>query len=343
MGSLSGLPLGVFGSAAVAGIQSAINQAAASSTGNVYYLDPANGSDSNNGLAPLNGGPGSGIGPVATLAAGYGLLVSGHNDTLVLIGNGAASGSARIASFTWAKSATRLVGVCAPSAVSQRARIANATTAGLTMTANFFTITGSGCLFQNISWFHGAGAGQTGIAADICVTLSGGSRNVFINCDFEGMGDSTSATDAGSRCLLITAGSQEHLFQHCNFGLDTVTRTNANATIEVAGGGPRNIFEDCTFPFLSSDGLQYAFLAAGAAAMDRWVLFKRCNVICTNAGGGVALAVAFKLAASVGGILCFDSGSGLFNVTAIGDATTKAQTFVSGGTATNGVKGIVAT
>jgi hypothetical protein len=340
--SVANMPLGVLGTAAQQAIQQALNNIATGATGSVFYLDPVNGSDSNNGLAAQAGSPGSGIGPVQSLAAGYALLVDGHNDTLVLIGNGASTGSARITTFTWKKSATRLIGVCAPSAVSQRARIANPTTSGLTITANFFTISGSGCLFQNISWFQGAGAGQTGIAAAILVTCTG-SRNAFINCDFEGMGDSTSATDAGSRCLLISAGGQENFFSHCNFGLDTVTRTNANATVEVSGGGPRNIFEDCTFPFLSSDGLQYAFLAAGAAAMDRWVLFKRCNVIATNAGSGLAIAQAFKLAASVGGILCLDSGSGMFNVTAIGDATTKAQCFVSGGTATNGVKGIVAT
>jgi hypothetical protein len=86
--------------------------------------------------------------------------------------------------------------------------------------------------------------------------------------------------------------------------------------------------------------LQYALYAAAAGAMDRWTLFKGCNFM---AGVGTAIAAAFELAASAGGIICFDSGSGLFNFTAIGDAGTKAQTFVSGGTATNGVKGVVAT
>lgn len=340
--SVATMPLGVLGTSAQASIQNALNAVNIGATGSVFYCDPVNGLDTNNGLAPQNGPVGSGIGPVQSLAGGYALLVSGRNDTLVLIGNGASSGSARITTFTWAKSATRLIGICAPSAISQRARIANPTTSGLTVTANFFTVSGNGCLFQNLSFFQGAGAGQTGIAAEILMTITG-QRNVFVNCDFEGMGDSTGATDAGSRCVLISGGGQENLFQHCNFGLDTVTRTNANASVEVSGGGPRNIFEDCTFPFLSSDGLQYAFLANAAAALDRWVLFKRCNVIATNAGSGVAIAQAFKLAASVGGILCLDSLSGMFNVTAIGDATTKAQVFVSGGTATNGVKGVVAT
>ena len=78
--------------------------------------------------------------------------------------------------------------------------------------------------------------------------------------------------------------------------------------------------------------------------MDRWVLFKGCNFMnSVKPTGGTACALAFVLAASAGGQINFDATSGLFGVTAIGDATTKALTYVSGGTATNGVKGVVAT
>ena len=99
-------------------IQQAIAGAGFGTTGNIYYLDPVNGLDTNNGLLDTPVGQ-SGQGPVQTLAAGYALLRSGYNDVLVLIGNGQASGSARINSFTWAKNAAHLMGVCAPSAVSQ--------------------------------------------------------------------------------------------------------------------------------------------------------------------------------------------------------------------------------
>ena len=315
-------------------IQSAIARAGLGMTGNIYYLDPVNGLDGNAGNLPTNA--------VQTLAAGYALLTSGNNDVLVLIGNGASTGSARIATFTWAKSACHLIGVCAPSAISQRARIANATTSGLTMTANFFTVSGSGCLFQNISWFVGAGAGQTGIAASICLTVTG-TRNAFVNCDIEGMGDSTAATSATSRNILLNGGG-ENYFGHCNIGIDTVIRTNANASVEVKGGTVRNSFEDCTFLLWSSDGLQYFLYGTGASCMDRWVFFKGCNFMnSVKPAGGTACALAFVLPATAGGQVNFDATSGLFGVTAIGDATTKALTYVSGGTATNGVKGVVAT
>lgn len=330
-------PLGAFTNQTVAAINAALVQAGLGTTGNVIFLDPVNGYDGNSGLNPAPTGVG-GQGPVKTLAQGYALLRSGYNDVLVLIGNGASTGSARVTTFTWAKSAAHLVGVCAPSALSQRARIANPTTSGITITANFFTVSGSGCLFQNVSWFQGAGSGQTGIAAAICMTVSG-QRNAFVNCDFEGMGDSTSATDANSRNLKITGG--ENYFKHCNIGLDTVQRTNANASVEIASGAARTSFEDCTFLFWSSDGLQYALLAAAATAADRFVLFKGCNFI---AGLGTAIAELFhSVANGVNGKVCVDNTSGMFGVTAVGDATTKALTWFSGGTPTNVIKGVVAT
>jgi hypothetical protein len=315
-------------------ISNAIARAGLGMTGNVYYCDPVNGLDGNPGNLPSNA--------VQTLAAGYALLTSGNNDVLVLIGNGASTGSARITTFTWAKSACHLIGVCAPSALSQRARIANPTTSGLTITANFFIVSGSGCLFQNISWFVGAGAGQTGIAASICLTVTG-QRNAFVNCDIEGMGDSTSAVSSTSRNILLNGGG-ENIFSHCNIGLDTVIRTSANASVELQGGTARNSFEGCTFLMWSSDGLQYFLYGTGASCMDRWVFFRGCNFMnSVKPAGGTACALAFSLPSTANGQVNFDATSGLFGVTAIGDATTKALTYVSGGTATNGVKGVVAT
>ena len=332
-------PVGAFTNLTIAAINAALVQAGiAATTGNVFFCDPVNGLDTNDGQTPATI-PG-GHGPVQSLAAGYALLRNGFNDVLVLIGNGQSTGSARITTFTWSKNAAHLFGICAPSAVSQRARIAFPLTAGLTVTANFFTVSGNGCLFSNLSWFVGAGAGQTGIAASICLTVSG-QRNAFINCDLEGMGDTTASVDAGSRNILLSAG--ENYFLHCNIGLDTVARTNANASVEITGNAARNRFENCTFLFDSTDGLQYALLVAAASAMDRWIMFEGCNFINSVGSGSTAIAQLFHLVAACGGIAYLDPGCGWAGVTAIGDATTKGLTYAAGATATNGTKGIVQT
>lgn len=307
-------------------IAQAIAKMGFGTTGNIYYCDPVNGLNTNNGLLASPNGT-SGQGPVQTLAAGYALLRSGYNDALVLIGNGAASGSARITTFTWAKNAAHLFGICAPSAISQRARIANATTSGLTMTANFFIVSGNGCIFQNLSWFHGAGAGQTGIAADICMTVSG-TRNAFINCDIEGMGDSTSATSATSRNLKLTGG--ENYFNHCNIGLDTVTRTGANASVEFASAVARNYFEGCTFPFLSGDGATLGVIGTGASCMDRWQLFKGCVFVnCIKSGGSAMTVLASLTSASPGGLLAYHDCI-LIGITKFGDTNGLANSYSYG-------------
>jgi hypothetical protein len=47
--------------------------------GKKYYVDPVNGDDSNSGLSPSQA--------VKTLAAGQALVVDGHNDVLMILGN----------------------------------------------------------------------------------------------------------------------------------------------------------------------------------------------------------------------------------------------------------------
>ena len=310
---------GAFTPSAAQLIQNAINQAGFGSTGNIFYCDPINGLDSNNGQLPATV-PGTTQGPVKTLGAGYNLLRSGFNDVLVLIGNGQASGSARLsAGFNWAKNAAHLVGICAPSQISQRARIAPFTGAAQAAFANFFTVTGNGCLFSNLSWFHGFTAG---VAAAICLTITG-TRNAFVNCDIEGMGDATSAADAGSRNILIKA--DENYFNHCNIGLDTVSRTNANASVEFASGCARNIFENCLFLFYSGDGNTLGVYTAAAAASDRFQLFNGCTFINAIKSAATAMTALCTLAAAMGGMLVFKNAI-LVGISAFGtDATSKGE------------------
>src|SRR3990172_7359524 len=130
--------------------------AAALGLGRIFYLDPANGSDNNNGLTPqlakatLDGANGA-----------FAQCTAGKNDVIVQIGDGSTAATERLdAAFTWNKRATHYVGIASPSIFSQRARIAP--TGTTTAFANFFTISVDGCLFENIQWFHGF---NTGVAS----------------------------------------------------------------------------------------------------------------------------------------------------------------------------------
>jgi hypothetical protein len=283
-----------------------------------YYLNPAVGNDNNSGEDPRAG--------FQTLAKAYDKLEDGRNDAVILVGNGQASGSARLdAAFTWAKSAAHLIGAAAPTRTFGRARIA--TQSGATAFANFITNTGDGNVFSNISLWHGFG---TGTAAQICWTDTG-ERNYYENVFFGGMGDQASADDAGSRCLKIgSGGNGEHTFVDCAFGTNTVTRGAANACIEFAGATPRNFFRRPVFLIQADAASPLALIGSGAGCMDREQVMESPIFLNGVFSGSTTLTAVGTFPASPGG------GIILKNPTRIGftdwgsDANSLAAIYVDG-------------
>ena len=313
-------------------------------TGNWFFVDPVNGSDGNTGQANN---------PFQSLYWAHKNMTAGNNDVCVLVGNGASSGTARLSlaaaqavdstvtagTLVWTKNACHLIGQTAPTVVAQRARIAPPTgvyTAATFGSGNFVTVSAAGCYFANFSLFNGF---STGGVNQICWTDTGG-RNCYVNVDFGGMGDAVSAGDAGSRSLKISGTTGESTYIGCNLGLDTVTRTAANATVEFAGGTPRNTFIGCNFAFQTSASTPLGFIGTGAANMDRWQKFDRCTFINNVQSGSTTMAGLGTLAASAGGLLLMKDAT-LVGITEFGtDATTRGQVYVDGGTVTAATSGI---
>lgn len=284
--------------------------------GKRFFCDPANGNDLQDGLSPATA--------VQTLAAAYALCTAGKNDIVYLIGDGATTATARVdAAFTWAKNATHLVGVCSPVLFSQRARIAPTPTA--TAFANFFTVSANGCVFQNIQWFHGF---NTGTTLAIAVTVTG-SRNYFKNCHIAGMGDAASAQNTGSRSLKIgSGGSGENVFEDCVIGIDTITRTVANASLELAGATPRNTFRRCYFPFMTSNAGVLGILGTGAGCIDRTNFFEDCMFVNAIKSTSTQMTVLASLtSASPGGLLYF-KGCAMIGATKFGDTNALANSYL---------------
>lgn len=287
--------------------------------GNVFYCDAVNGSDSNSGESAALA--------LATLSAAYNKCVTGKNDVVVLVGDGGTAATQRLsAAFTWSKSATHLIGISAPVLYSQRARIAP--TSGATAYTPLFTISGNGCIFQNIQWFHGF---TTGTTAQICMILTG-SRNYFKNCHIAGMGDAESAADAGSRSLKIgSSGSGENLFDSCVIGVDTVTRSAANASIEFVAATVRNVFRNCILPLYTDDATALGLYGAAAGCLDRHQIFDGCMFLNAADSGSTTMTALVTLPASAGGFIilnnCISTGvTDLFS-----DATTAGQMYLGGG------------
>lgn len=235
--------------------------------GKHIFLDPANGADGNSGLAWDEA--------KATLASAYALATSGKNDVIYLIGNGQASGSARLsAEFTWAKDATHLVGVAAPT-IGGRARIAP--TASTTLFTPMFTLSADGCIIANIHMFHGFAAESTAIG---CLNVTG-ERNYFVNDHFAGIGHAEAGDQAASYSVKLT-GDGENTFEKCVIGLDTIARSTTCAELELVSAAVRNRFIDCEFLTYADATSPLLVKIDGANDIDRFVMFKHCLFINTG-------------------------------------------------------------
>jgi len=303
-------------------------------TGNWFFVDPVNGADGNPGNSPQRA--------LATLYRAHELMTSGGNDVCVLLGNGAASGSARLSTalaatidstatagtLNWTKSACHLIGTGAPTMVAQRARIAPPSgtyTQATFGSGNFIVNSGSGNIFANFSVFNGFSTGGTN---QICWTDTG-SRNFYFNVNFGGMGDAASAQNAGSRSLKIgSGGSGENTFVNCVIGLDTVTRTTANASIEFAGATPRNTFIECVLPFQTSNAGVLGILGTGAGCVDRWQLFRKCQFVNNIKSTSTQMtALGSFTSASPGGMVIFQDCASVGS-TKFGDTNFLANSFI---------------
>ena len=312
-------------------------------TGNYIFVSPGTGADGQDGSAGN---------PLATLYEAIKRARSGYNDVIVLVGDGASTGSARLSlalaqandstatsgTLNWNKNAVHLIGVGAPTRVGARARIAppTGTYTAATFGANtFVNVTGTGCMFANISAFVGFSTGSTTMVG----WLENGGRNAYVNCNIQGLADVASATATGARTLQV-AGVGENTFTGCVIGEDTVTRTVANASVEFSGGTPRNTFSSCVFPFQTSNAGVLGILGTGAACMDRWQLFENCSFLNNIKSTSTQMtALASLTSASPGGMLLFKNCT-VIGATKFGDTNALANSYVDGGAPTAATSGL---
>jgi hypothetical protein len=287
--------------------------------GFIYYLDPLNGVDSNDGMSPETA--------VKSLAIGYGKLRSGFNDTLIYLSNTSTPINLS-AAFTWSKNNAHLIGVSALQPYG-RARIGH--NADFT---SLFTITGTGNQFKGIHWQMGRGS-----ATNInCVVLGAtASYNYFENCHFDAPLNAVEGAGA-YRALLITALCRSTTFKDCWFGDWTAAPSYATgALVEFGGTNAGTQFQDCTFIVNTTQTTHVPIIAAvdmGGGNAPGYVKFKNCDFLCY---GTAAPAVIFT-APTVGVIYvvnCHSLGAGAWS-------GTSAHVLVSNGAAdsSTGVGGL---
>ena len=244
-----------------------------------YFVDPANGSDSNDGRSVEKA--------LATLAAAEDKCVANQHDTVFYIAG--SSGINMSAALTWDKNYTHLFGICAPSHVGQRARLFQLST--LTGASPLLNITASGCMFKNFYQFQGV----NDATSLINVQVTGG-RNYFENVHFAGGGHATQAIDGGAS-LKINGGS-ENKFVDCTIGVDTIAAGDGMANIIFDGAAARNRFEHCTLQLYAGHiGAKFVEIADNAG-FDRTIDFINCRFI--NDAAAITMTEAFTIPAGMG-------------------------------------------
>jgi hypothetical protein len=256
-------------------------------TGNSFWVDETLGSDGN------TGGPQD---PFKTLTQALAKCQNNNNDVVYLTGTVHVT-----ATVAWNLSRTHLIGLSPQLKSEARARISQTGTTAFTPLVN---VTGGECIFQNIGAFHGFSAASTGIC-----WAEAGQRNQYNNCAFLGMGNAAgAAAQTGSRSLTVggVGGNGENTFTNCIVGLDTVTRSAANASLEFINGTPRNVFKDCIFPCLTSSA-SALFVLATASSIDRFQYFDNCAFINDISTSSTTMTVGMTVSVAAGGMVLLNN------------------------------------
>lgn len=245
--------------------------------GNVYFVNGADGSDSNSGESPDQA--------LLTINAAFAKCTANQNDIVYLIGD--SSGVTMSAALDWNKNYTHLIGVCAPTRVGQRARIFQLST--LTGASPLLTVSASGCVFSNFYIFQGVNDNTSLIN----VSVTGG-RNYFENVHFAGGGHATQAIDGGASLKLD--GAEENTFVDCTIGVDTISAATGMVGILFDGEAHRNVFENCRVTmYAGNTGAAFVEVADGTG-IDRYTIFDNCQFINSNSDN-FAMASGFVIPA----------------------------------------------
>ena len=246
--------------------------------GEIIYVDPSAGDDTaNSGSSQDNA--------LKTVAVAFGKATSGNHDVIIIAPSGGTGRTTETTAIIWNKRFTHLIGSAAPALVNVRAGMTFAAGGSLVVSEN-------GCIFKSLTFTSSADIDET-----VSVT---GNRNVFINVDFKGTSNSTSADDTKWRALNLD-GAEENYFGGCTLGGDTFTRGVANTTLELEGASMRNTFDDCFFTaHIDTAGTPTHVLVTGTSGIDRENEFHNTRFYSFSTNNGQAMTGCMDLSAQTG-------------------------------------------
>lgn len=251
--------------------------------GDVYYLDAANGADTNDGKTPTRA--------FLTLAAAYAALTTNKNDILMILDNG--TDETYTSQLLWAKSHCHVIGVGGPQGgIVKGVNLIG----GSAATTGHIRVTGNNNTFTGLCFVH---RGTATTLVNIAVT---GDGNAFFDCQFRNM-DNTATADEATMVGVKLDGCNDTSFYRCTIGGTNVERTDGAADLTIGAGTITNLYmEDCVFiaNLDAAADADHAFIEQVADAdLGDFAYLVRPTFI--NAGANAALPDAMTIGAATAG------------------------------------------
>lgn len=253
------------------------------SVGNVFYVDPTAGSDTANSGTEANDA-------YATVTKALSMMSADNDDVLIIAATGSTGRTTESAAINWNKRRTHIIGNGPIRNINPRNGIGFPALGGDVC----FTVSATNCSFTNISI---ASFTDNNVLVDVTADY-----NTFNSVHFQGIANDTTGDDTAARSLRIT-GAGENIFVNCTIGVDTVTRSAANASLEVTGSCPRNQFIDCLFPaYCDNAGVLFVKADTGNCN-ERFLLFQGCLFLNAVDGSSTTMTIGIDTAGAGNGVV----------------------------------------
>ena len=261
------------------------------SVGDIWYVDPGK---------SVSGGGQSREDAFITVAEALAATTADQDDVVLITPSSSTGRTSEAAAIDWNKRRTHLIGATSPLMSSPRAGMSFGSAAATPS----FTVSQRSCIFKNFTI-----AQFNDVENNVLVELTA-SYNYFEGIHFQAFGNAAVGDDAAAIGVHLN-GSDENVFQSCTFGLDTVVRTAANATLTFAGSknNSNNSFFNCNFVMIAdADAPRHIDTNTGGSALNRWALFDHCYFQCNSdvtSGTVQTDALALDAAGDTGGLPIF--------------------------------------
>jgi len=256
------------------------------SVGNIYYVDPG---------VSVSGSGASQDDAFKTLAEAYDVLVADNDDVVIIAPSSSTGRTSEVASITWAKRRTHIIGNGPLRKGWNRAGVSFASTA----TTPSFTVSATNCSFTNFMFYQ-----PNDINVMVNITAA---YNTFNYVHFAGIANETTGDDTAARCVVIT-DVDDTQFNNCMFGIDTVLNSAANAIVEQIGNTAcaRTQYNNCIWSVCCDNAGPRFVLFTGAYSSEIYTLFSNCLFLNTR-GGTTTMTVGMTLPAAVNGRVINDN------------------------------------